>query len=265
MQLRSFHYVSEHPVIKDLNQLAYRIASCLFSAPASSQLLTPHSTSSHAHSLYLHVVLFPFSNVYLAPTQPLVMLGKGSRFFDHLKRTSTSRPTGRTGQDANQGQSSVNQGPGPPTSVLAATPIPKAAPSPEPSAPTTVPQQIWNEALARLQDFKDGKQAHSVIFEKLANHAGSQEEGDVSQYAADVCERLCSIRDAQSRHSSRGIYEKVIGILDRFIVFEDTGVMLPWAAVRFVLIVSYHHPKSRLQNLSDTNLASESDGWSLTR
>lgn len=158
------------------------------------------------------------------------MPGKGSRLLDHLKR--------RTGSRTGQG---VSQGPGSSASPPAATPVSSLVPkypNLQPPASVTVPQHIWSEALRQLQDFKDGQHAYNAIVEKLTTHAGSQNKDGVVKYATDVCEHLCRIRDAQSRNSPRGIFDKAIDILNKFVIFEDASIMLPWAAVRFVLIVS---------------------------
>lgn len=122
------------------------------------------------------------------------------------------------------------------------------------NAPTNSPvHEIWQKAISRLEKSKDADkdamQALKIVEkarkERPVNHPASDDVKAVSDYLA----QLTSNDDSPSRHTLHGIGQTTIQILKQVVTVGDVAVSydpvhaaLPWAAVRFVIILRQHFP-----------------------
>jgi hypothetical protein len=113
------------------------------------------------------------------------------------------------------------------------------------------PPELWDRALRQLRKSKADRDIVAVIEEIAKNPAGNNEitEGGpatVKGFAKDIKEKLeLQIKGQGENSDTNRFVQKTVSVLNRFISVGDVAVnfdpvhaALPWAAVRFVLVVS---------------------------
>ncbi|ORY63885.1 uncharacterized protein BCR38DRAFT_485035 [Pseudomassariella vexata] len=111
---------------------------------------------------------------------------------------------------------------------------------------------LWDKALERLRQSEEDQDIKTV--EEIANNVASNVETPDGK-PATVTDRAAAIKEEMEREitSERNdsLVENTVSILNKFLAVDDVDASfdpvhaaLPWAAVRFVLVVheSNHHP-----------------------
>ena len=111
--------------------------------------------------------------------------------------------------------------------------------------------ELWDRALRQLRKSKADRDIVAVIEEIVKNPAGNNEiteggPGTVKGFAKDIKEKMeLQIKGQGENSDTNRFVQKTVSVLNRFISVGDVAVnfdpvhaALPWAAVRFVLVVS---------------------------
>lgn len=122
------------------------------------------------------------------------------------------------------------------------------APISTPGPETTIAQQLWDEAIARIRSSREHQGIVSAIDEQLmpaVRQDAAAYSGAVSTLVKDIADNL-TVKSQKPRSKQRWVFDHAIGLLNKFLVVGDVAVnfdpvhaALPWAAVRFVLLVCY--------------------------
>jgi hypothetical protein len=111
---------------------------------------------------------------------------------------------------------------------------------------------LWDKALIQLQASKEDKDIVAIIVERFAkspaadNPTSESGPSSVKGLAKDIKERLeQEINSKQHDSETHQFVERAVSVLNKFLSFGDVVVSfdpihaaLPWAAVRFFLVVS---------------------------
>lgn len=111
---------------------------------------------------------------------------------------------------------------------------------------STSAQGLWDEAIAKIRVSEEHHDIFSAISHEL-EPALRQDAADRSQtmpeLVRDIADNLAS-RKQQPQSKQRWILDQTVGLLNRFMAVGDVAVnfdpvhaALPWAAVRFVIVV----------------------------
>jgi hypothetical protein len=114
------------------------------------------------------------------------------------------------------------------------------------TAQTTIAQQLWDEAIARIRSSKEYQGIYAAINDQLIPAVrvdAAAYSGAVPALVKDIADNLAA-KSQKPRSRQRWVFDHAIGILTKFMVVGDVAVnfdpvhaALPWAAVRFVLLV----------------------------
>lgn len=109
-------------------------------------------------------------------------------------------------------------------------------------------QQIWDEALETTKSSKEHAKIHTAIdneIRPMIEHDGQTlSPTTVANLVRDIGNQL---RDRSQQSQPRRLLQEAVGLIDKFVSVGDIAVSsdpihaaLPWATVRFVLVVGLH-------------------------
>lgn len=114
------------------------------------------------------------------------------------------------------------------------------------TAQNTIAQQLWDEAITRIRSSKEHQGVFSAINDQLmpaVHHDAAAYSGTVPALVKDIADNLAA-KSQRPRSKQRWVFDHAIGLLNKFMIVGDVAVnfdpvhaALPWAAVRFVLLV----------------------------
>jgi hypothetical protein len=123
-------------------------------------------------------------------------------------------------------------------------------------------RELWNKALSQLQD--SGEDRHVIanaeeIAKELASEVNVSDNGSCTakSLVADIKKKMEEqIRSRQHDGDTSHFVGKTVSILNKFLAIGDVAVSfdpihaaLPWAAVRFILVVSCPHMRQQIRCL----------------